>query len=417
MGKSAKELYDEREKRFRAVVSLKRPDRVPITTITGYFLYQYAGLTPKEAMYDYEKSAAAFKESLRKLNWDIAPNHSSIYPGPLFELFGITQFKWPGFNLPDHYDPQWVEDEYMKAEEYDELLADPGDFTIRKLLPRIAKVFEPFANLPPLHWFGSSLTLYPMVGNLAGLPPFVQVLDRLKEIGTEAARFNEVNQRLEKELVEEGFPIIYGSASLAPYDWITDLLRGMKGIMLDMYRNPEKLLAAIDLFTSVALQAPILGSQKIGNPRVFIPLHRGAGGFMSNEQFAKFYWPGLKKIILAIIDAGLTPIVFFEGDYTPRLEFLAELPKCKVVGRFQIVDLNKFKEVLGDTMCFMGNVPSSLLVAGKPQQVKDYVKMLIDTFADTGGLIVDGGTGVPKDCRPENVEAMTEAVFEYGVYR
>ena len=36
--------------------------------------------------------------------------------------------------------------------------------------------------------------------------------------------------------------------------------------------------------------------------------------------------------------------------------------------------------VLGDTMCFRGNLPAGLLIAGTPQQVKDYVKMLIDTF-------------------------------------
>ena len=108
---------------------------------------------------------------------------------------------------------------------------------------------------------------------------------------------------------------------------------------------------------------------------------------------------------------------FLEGDYNPRLKYLAELPKGKVLGHFDIVDLKKCKEVLGDTMCFWGNVPAQLLVAGKPQQVTDYVKKLIDIFGDTGGLIVDGAVdGVPPESRPENVEAMTEAVFEYGVY-
>jgi uroporphyrinogen-III decarboxylase len=138
---------------------------------------------------------------------------------------------------------------------------------------------------------------------------------------------------------------------------------------------------------------------------------------MSNAQFAEFYWPGLKKLILALVDAGLTPMPFWEGDYTPRLPFLAELPPGKVLGHFDIVDLDQAKAELGKVMCFWGNVPASMLVAGTPGQVKDYVKRLIDTFGDTGGLIVDGAVdGVPPDSRPENVEAMTEAVFEHGVY-
>ena len=187
--------------------------------------------------------------------------------------------------------------------------------------------------------------------------------------------------------------------------------------MLDMYRQPDKLKAAMDIFTDFAIQSALMIAQMSGNPRIFIPLHRGAGGFMSDAQFAEFYWPGLKKLMLALIDAGLTPMPFLEGDYTPRLHFLAELPPGKVLGHFDIVDLDRVKAELGDIMCFWGNVPASMLVTGKPGEVKDYVKRLIDTFGDTGGLIVDGAVdGVPPDSRPENVEAMTEAVFEYGVY-
>ena len=138
---------------------------------------------------------------------------------------------------------------------------------------------------------------------------------------------------------------------------------------------------------------------------------------MSNEQFAEFYWPSLKQVILALIDAGLTPMPFFEGDYTSRLEFLAELPPGKVLGHFDIIDKQKAKEIIGDVICFWGNVPAQMLVTGTPEQVKDYVKELIDIFGDNGGLIVDGAVdGVPPESKPENVEAMTQAVFEYGVY-
>jgi hypothetical protein len=42
---------------------------------------------------------------------------------------------------------------------------------------------------------------------------------------------------------------------------------------------------------------------------------------------------------------------------------------------------------------------------------------LIDTFGDNGGLIVDGSVGgIPDESKPENVEAMTEIVFNYGKF-
>jgi uroporphyrinogen-III decarboxylase len=118
-----------------------------------------------------------------------------------------------------------------------------------------------------------------------------------------------------------------------------------------------------------------------------------------------------------VINQGLTPILWFEGDYTPRLKYLAELPPGKFAGHFDIIDRKEAKKFLKNVMCFWGDIPPQLLITGKPMQVKDYVKERIDFFSDTRGLIIDGAVeGVPSESRPENVEAMTEAVFEYGVY-
>jgi uroporphyrinogen-III decarboxylase len=198
---------------------------------------------------------------------------------------------------------------------------------------------------------------------------------------------------------------------------VADSLRGMRGSITDMYRQPDKLLAAVDFFTPIAIHSAIGQAKRSGNPRVFMALHKGAGGFMSNEQYARFYWPSLKKLLLALVDAGLTPMPFFEGNYTPRLEFLAELPKGKICACFDTVDVNKAKEVIGDTLCFMGNIPPQILITGTPQEIKDYVKMLIDTFGDNGGLIINGAaSGIPEESQPENVRAITEAVLEYGIY-
>ena len=88
-------------------------------------------------------------------------------------------------------------------------------------------------------------------------------------------------------------------------------------------------------------------------------------------------------------------------------------PPGKVAAHFDRIDRKKFKEVCGDTMCFWGNVPSSLLVTGTPQQVKDDVKELVDLFGETG-LIIDGPGGIPDQAKPENVEALAEAVEEYA---
>jgi uroporphyrinogen-III decarboxylase len=67
-------------------------------------------------------------------------------------------------------------------------------------------------------------------------------------------------------------------------------------------------------------------------------------------------------------------------------------------------------------MCFWGNVSASRMCTATRQEVKDDVKELIDIFGDNGGLIIDSTMGIPDESRPENVQALTDAVHQYGVY-
>ena len=56
------------------------------------------------------------------------------------------------------------------------------------------------------------------------------------------------------------------------------------------------------------------------------------------------------------------------------------------------------------------------MIIASPDQVRDDVKALIDTFGDNGGLMVDASVGIPDETKPENLAAMVETVFDYGVY-
>ena len=189
----------------------------------------------------------------------------------------------------------------------------------------------------------------------------------------------------------------------------------MRGLMLDMYRQPDNVLAAIDKLTPMMTDLAVTNARTSGNPGVFIPLHRGAHGFMSLKQFETFYWPSLKKMILAMINEGLTPCPFFEGDYTSRLEYLADLPKGKVLGLFDSSDPVRTKDILGDTMCISGMMPLSLLQTGSPDDIKACAKRLIDVVGKNGGYIM-GPRSAMDECDPERVKLWVDFTKEYGVY-
>ena len=101
MAKSAQELYQEREQRFNDAVALRKPDRVPIVLFAEFFMTKYQGLTNKEALYDYEKMAEAWKATMADFDWDMAPTPLAMFPGRAMDLLGIKQYKWPGQDLAD----------------------------------------------------------------------------------------------------------------------------------------------------------------------------------------------------------------------------------------------------------------------------------------------------------------------------
>jgi uroporphyrinogen-III decarboxylase len=411
-----------RKERLDDAMNLRKPDRVPVAPlVVHYYPTRARGISNKDAMYNLDKTYEVWKETTIKHDWDAAPPGTPLLPVHPLEILGIKQFAWPGGALKDDQPFQWVEAEYMMQNEYDEMLANPNGFAVKKLWPRISTTLAPLSGMaqmppPPLLFMSNAYTLPSFIGEMVSQPPMVELLKKALELAEVNERNKQLLIRYTTEMMNLGYPFVFAPATFPAFDWISDTLRGMRGTMLDMYQVPDKLLALIEMFTPLTIEGAITWANQSGSKGVFIPMHRGAAGFMSNEQFAKFYWPCFKALVLGLIEAGLTPIPLFEGDYTPRLEFLQELPPKKIVGHFDKVDRKKAKRLLGNIMCFWGNVSASLMCTGTPQQVKDDVRELIEIFGDNGGLVIDSSMGIPDESRPENVQALTDAVHKHGIY-
>jgi len=412
--------FQEREKRLTDAIALRKPDRVPVAPLAvHYYPTLAAGISNKDAMLLYAQRYESMKKVTLDLNLDVALSpFGTIPPAKFLDILGLSHFKWPGGVLREDQPFQYTGGATLKGTEYTQFLSDPSGFTLRNIWPQISSTLAPLAAvpLPPIHWLSTSYDLAFGLSSAVAEPPVLDLLKRLVALGEEFGRFGAATFGYLTEMRGLGYPLPYGGMMITAFDWVGDFLRGMRGVLTDMFRAPERLLETIEMLIPATIQKGVLAARATGCSRVFLPLHWGCAAFMSNDQFARFYWPSLKALLLGLIDEGLTPIPLFEGDYTPRLEFLKELPKGKVAGHFEAVDRRKAKEILGDTMCFWGNVSASLLATGSPSEVKDDVKQLIEIFGDTGGLIIDGSVGLPDETKPENLAAMVEAVMEYGVY-
>jgi uroporphyrinogen-III decarboxylase len=414
MMKTAEELYRERAKRIDDVFNLRMPDRVPIEIAFGYFPARYCGISSSAAYYDYDRWLAACKKTVLDFGADIS-NVQAFFPGTVLELIDPKSMVWPGHGASPLQSHQYVEGEYMKPDEYEAFLSDQTDYMMRFYYPRVSGAMAAFGLLPPLSlpWPGHQGAL--SLAQALSTPEVAEAIERLQKAGREMRQWHPRLAAFADEIAKLGFPPFAGGMALAPFDAISDHLRGMRGSMIDMYRNPDRLLEAADQIYQKMVKA-IPRAAPGGVNTIFIPLHRGADGFMSIKQFERFYWPTLKGLIQAIVDKGNFVVVIFEGDYTSKLEHLLELPKGKVFAHIDNTDIFRVKKILNNHMCISGNVPCSLLAAGTPGEVVRHCRKMIDGCAKDGGFIMSSRSPV-DDARPENLKAMIDFTVQYGVYR
>lgn len=411
----AREEFRKREIRIDAAIRLQKPDRVPVwLQDVGFFPAKYAGLSFKDMMYDVEAMASAFKKVMHDFQpdmyWPIA--HMS---GKALDILDSKQVRWPGgAGFPENLPMQYIEGEYMKADEYEALLFDPSDFILRTYIPRVVGKLSAFNKMPPLK---RMLSGYPglQIGAALTDPELLAACKAFYEAGVIMKKEAEVIENLQKELRADGFNPFCGGGSLPPFDIVSDTLRGMKGVMLDMYRQPEKLQEAIDKLTPYLVDTLLTMSKKSGNPRAMLGMHRGSDGFLSKKQWEQYYWPGYKKLAMELINEGITPVFFLEGNVTSRLEYFTELPRGWAMGIFDTTDIYQAKKILGGHMCIGGMMPVSLLQMGTPDEVKAYAKELIDVVGKDGGFIM-GPRSVLDEANPELVRIWVDFTREYGKY-
>ncbi len=417
MERSNETVYRQREQRLLDAIALREPDRVPVVPLFAFFNCYFTGITPGEAYRDPEKAVEAWRRTIHHFQPDAtySVNFTIYAMDEVLSALDFKAMKWPGRGVPEDQSFQFVEDEYLREDEYGELFADPGSFFLKKLLPRLAGNLSGLAKLPPLETAALGY-VWPAVLPAFADPDVAKALETLVETARKQARWAATFGAFARELRQAGFPSIKEQTVLAPYDLVADNLRGTTGAATDLLLQPDNLLRAVEQLAPMMSRLGVAGARAKGNPRVFIPLHKGTDSFMSLDQFKRFYWPSLQRLILDLIDGGCTPYLLIEGLYNTRLDVIRDVPPGKCIYHFEGTDIFEAKRVLGDTVCLMGNMPNSLLATGTVEQVREHTRRLVDGCGDGGGFIMSAGALIDQ-ARPENVEAWIETTREYGKYR
>jgi uroporphyrinogen-III decarboxylase len=417
-GKTVEELYREREQRIFDALQMKEPDRVPVIFWDVPLLAcRYAGLPFSAAYYDAPAWRAAFKIMFADLEpdgWAVGSRES----GAALEATGTNCTLWPGGNLPPDVGNQVIEREFMKEDEYDLFLADPSDFIVRVWLPRVYDSLKPLAELPPLMSLGTNMA---MISKLFASEEFARMADAMKRAGEATSKWNSETGQIDAQMASLGFfnirPMPMGGVQ-PPFSGFSNNFRTYRGVVFDMFRQPEKLKAALSRLTDYRIAAATPAMKREGKLAIGSSdePHRVSDEFMSRKQFEEFVWPNWKRSIEATLDLGYDTVsMFFEGKRDNQLEYFADFPKGSLNILFEKTDIFRAKEIIGDRVCLIGNVPLALLQVGSPQDVEGYCRKLIKVCGKGGGLILANGGGI-YDAKPENMKAMVDSAKKYGRY-
>jgi len=423
--KDPQQLLKERRERLENVYLNRRPDRVPFTFSPDAILTaNYAGYTVAEATTNYE---VMFRVGLKWLD-DFNVDGVDLPPFGIFNLtlgmpvlpFVVMDYipgpfamlltgnahrilkdkfsRWPGVELPPNHHPQYIGGKFIEVDEYRKLAGDPIGFMAEVVVPRM---FEALSK-----------------------PSSPEAYAALIRLGEDMTRFNDVMARLGVETTNRGWPMFPMGFGYPPLDFIADGLRHPTYTMLDLRRHPEEVHAAIDALTPIfvkllrATTPRPEDAEKIFGTRVvlvFFALHLNE--MLPPKLFEEFYWPGLKKLLLEAHSIGAIPSVFFEGDFTPFVHYLLELPRGSIFAWFERADIRKVRRILGDHLPIgAGLSPSLYIYASKERIYEETCKLLNDVKEPGGFMMMGGGAPLTSATKIENIWAVIEAVKKCGVY-
>ena len=363
------ELYNRRLTRVLETVALKKPDRTPV-------VLEYAGF----AAHVTRTSMAEFLRSPRT-NLDImiqafqmvgdgdAINYGSFWPYGLCHAF-MSKVRVPGVDLPENDMWQVVETELIDRDSYDRILDLGWPIFFKEIMENRILNDVPPAYLPPERKF--------------------------------------LNVRAEWR--SQGIPVLSGGDVTTPIELLCGA-RSLPKFAIDLIEIPDKVAAVMDIILPHLASKAVRRAKRLGFPLVWIGGWRSAPCLISPVMWNRFVWPYLRQLVCEVTDAGLIALLHLDSDWTRELERFRELPRGKCLMALDgDTDIFKAKEILGDHMCLMGDVPASMLFYQSPDDVYNYCSKLIRELGPAG-FILQSGCDIPTNAKLENVQAMIAAAI------
>ena len=360
-------LYEERKNRIDAAIRMEDVDKIPV--ISGAVAYAAAlgDITLEEYVSDMEACCTATLKTVERMG-NIDGVQGYHFSPEILPLLWLSEVCVPGKELGKNEEWQIHEKELITQDDYKEIIADG--------FPQWQQKF-----------FKEKLG-----DTMAKAAPYFQYDPIAKQRGIEAGIFN-----IREGVIATPFEMFCGGRSLTTF-FMDDLI-GAPNLVDEVFKVTHEftLKNTEDLFRSEA--------KPYG---VWIGGWRATPGMLSPEMFERFSWKYYKEMVDLCISYGVVPIMHLDSNWTPGLHYFKEFPAGKCIMALDgKTDIFSAKEVVGDKMCIMGDVPAELFAFGKPEEVYNYIKDRATRIGPKGYMICSG-CDIPFNAKYENVKMMAK---------
>ena len=364
------ERYDERLNRIRKAVALEPVDKIPVAPCGNAYMARSAGIPMKDYIRDYELACSTNLKALEQMGAEITQN--VIFSPWLLSPQWLSKIAVPGEELDVDELWQVKEAENMKFEDYQEVL-DKG--------------FEAFQTR------------------------FVK--EKCDDANAKLASYFEYLPTAYQRFYEAGIPCICDFLMITPFEFFCGG-RSLEAFFMDDLMDEPDFMDEVFAKTMEHTLPLYRGMMEQLRPvGVWIGGWRTAPDMLSPEMWSRFVAPYIKAYADLCIEMNVIPMFHLDSNWDNALEWFRCMPpkKC-ILALDSKTNIRKAKEILGDMMCILGDVPAELLAFGTPEEVYAHTTKLIDVIGPTG-YIVASGCDVPANAKPENVQAMCDAANNY----
>jgi len=215
----------------------------------------------------------------------------------------------------------------------------------------------------------------------------------------------------------EGMKLIaHGGSILEPVMW----LMGYQSFALALFDQPDLLEAMFERVGSMSLERcrAICQFDAVGAVWISDDIGHRSGTMISPEHLRHYVFPWWKRIAECIHRHGRPVLLHSCGNLEVVMDDIIDDVKIDAKHSFEdtFLPVTEAKRRYGDRIALLGGIDVDLLCQASEEEVREYVRNVIDVCGPGGGYALGTGNSVANYIPVQNYLAMLDEGQRYGVY-